>query len=102
MKRRISSQFWVTTTDSSLSVARPGSQGRIAGGRRRSLRYPADSSAGIYTDANPAYPPLIPLLQVWTLGPSHVWNDAILGLTWLGLFCALGLGFAWQLYRMLP
>jgi L-aspartate oxidase len=31
MKRRISSQFCVTTTDSSLSIARPGSHGGIDG-----------------------------------------------------------------------
>jgi len=66
------------------------------------LRESAGATTGVYTDANPGYPPLIPLLQVWTLGPTTEWNDAALGSTWLGLFCALGLAFAWQLYRMLP
>src|SRR5205085_11847354 len=43
----------------------------------------------------------IPLVQVWTLGRSSMWNDAVLGVTWLGLYCAFGIGFAWQLHRML-
>jgi hypothetical protein len=64
----------------------------------------AESARGVavYTDANPAYPPLLPLLQVWTLGYSTAWNDAVTGVTWLGLFCAFGAGVAWQVYRVLP
>ena len=42
MNRRISSQLWETTTDSSLSVAPPGSQGAS---ENFGLRSPADSSA---------------------------------------------------------
>ena len=66
------------------------------------LRESVGTKTGVYTDANPAYPPLVPLLQVWTLGLATEWNDAVLGATWLGLYCALGLAFAWQLYRVLP
>lgn len=53
----------------------------------------------VYTDANPRYPPLVPLIQVWSLGPTHTWDDSAIGLTWAALLAALGVAMAGQLHR---
>ena len=53
----------------------------------------------VYTDANPRYPPLVPLIQVWSLGPTHTWDDSAIGLTWAVLLAALGAAMAGQLFR---
>ncbi|TMH05154.1 MAG: hypothetical protein E6H67_09320 [Betaproteobacteria bacterium] len=58
---------------------------------------PADA---VYTDANPRYPPVVPLIQVWSLGPTHTWDDSAIGLTWAALLAALGAAMAGQLLRM--
>ncbi len=50
-----------------------------------------------YTDANPHYPPGIPLIQVWmSLCIGH-WDDALVNLPWLAFGIALGLGFYAQI-----
>ena len=53
----------------------------------------------VYTDANPSYPPLVPLIQVWSLGPTHTWDDSAIGLTWAILLGALGAAMTGQLFR---
>ncbi len=53
----------------------------------------------VYTDANPSYPPLVPLIQVSSLGPAIAWNDSAIGLTWAVLLAALGAAIAGQLFR---
>jgi hypothetical protein len=53
----------------------------------------------VYTDANPRYPPLVPLIQVWSLGPTHTWDDSAIGLTWAILMAAVGVAMAGQLFR---
>jgi hypothetical protein len=53
----------------------------------------------VYTDANPRYPPLVPLIQVWSLGATHTWDDSTIGLTWALLLTALGVAIAGQLFR---
>src|SRR5438552_6813405 len=58
---------------------------------------PADA---VYTDANPRYPPVVPLIQVWSLGPTHTWDDSAIGLTWAALLAALGAAMAGQLLRI--
>lgn len=50
-----------------------------------------------YTDANPHYPPGIPLVQVWVATWVGHWNDTLVNLPWIGFALALGLGFYAQL-----
>jgi hypothetical protein len=53
----------------------------------------------VYTDANPDYPPLVPLIEVWSLGPTSTWDDSAIGLTWAILLAALSVAMAGQLFR---
>ena len=63
---------------------------------------PSGASPGdaVYTDANPGYPPVVPLIQVWSLGPTHTWDDSAIGVTWAALLAALGVAMAGQLLRV--
>lgn len=64
------------------------------------LEISSGTKDAVYTDANPRYPPLVPLIQVWALGPTHTWDDSAIGLTWAALLVALGVAMAGQLYRV--
>jgi len=64
------------------------------------LQISRSTADAVYTDANPRYPPLVPLIQVWSLGPTHTWDDSTIGLTWAMLLAALGVAVAGQLFRM--
>ena len=63
------------------------------------LQISSGSVEAVYTDANPRYPPLVPLIQVWSLGPTHIWDDSAIGLTWAILLAVLGAAMAGQLFR---
>jgi hypothetical protein len=63
------------------------------------LRISSSTGDAVYTDANPRYPPLVPLIQVWSLGPTHTWDDSAIGLTWAILMAALGVAMTGQLFR---
>jgi len=63
------------------------------------LQISSSTHDAVYTDANPDYPPLVPLIQVWSLGPTHTWDDSAIGLTWAMLLAALGVAMAGQLFR---
>lgn len=63
------------------------------------LQISSSTRDAVYTDANPRYPPLVPLIQVWSLGPTHTWDDSAIGLTWAVLLAALGVAMAGQLFR---
>jgi len=59
----------------------------------------ADVLAGAaqYTDANPHYPPGIPLMQVWMALCLGRWDDTLINLPWLAFGLALGFAFYAQL-----
>ena len=63
------------------------------------LQISSGTGDAVYTDANPRYPPLVPLIQVWSLGPTHTWDDSAIGLTWAILLGALGAAMTGQLFR---
>ncbi len=63
------------------------------------LQLSSGAGEAVYTDANPSYPPLVPLIQVWSLGPAIAWDDSAIGLTWAALVAALGAAIAGQLFR---
>ncbi len=63
------------------------------------LQISSGSRDAVYTDANPGYPPLVPLIQVWSLGPTHTWDDSAIGLTWAVLLAALCVAMVGQLFR---
>ena len=64
------------------------------------LQMSTGAGDAVYTDANPRYPPVVPLIQVWSLGPTDTWDDSAIGLTWAMLLAALGVAVAGQLFRM--
>ena len=64
------------------------------------LQISTGAGDAVYTDANPRYPPVVPLIQVWSLGPTHTWDDSAIGLTWAILLAALGAAMAGQLFRI--
>src|SRR5438105_7579895 len=63
------------------------------------LQIPSGTGNAVYTDANPRYPPVVPLIQVWSLGPTHTWDDSAMGVTWAILLGALGAAMTGQLFR---
>ncbi len=63
------------------------------------LQISSGTGDAVYTDANPRYPPLVPLVQVWSLGPTHTWDDSAIGLTWAVFLAALGVAMTGQLFR---
>jgi hypothetical protein len=64
------------------------------------LQFSGTTRDVVYTDANPAYPPLVPLIQIWSLGPTDKWDDAAIGVTWGALLAALGIAMLGQLLRI--
>lgn len=63
------------------------------------LQLSGGTGDAVYTDANPSYPPLVPLMQVWSLGPAIAWDDSAIGLTWAVFLAALGAAIAGQIFR---
>ena len=63
------------------------------------LQISSGAGEAVYTDANPRYPPVVPLIQVWSLGPTRSWDDSAMGLTWAILLGALGAAMTGQLFR---
>ncbi len=63
------------------------------------LQISSGTGDAVYTDANPRYPPLVPLIQVWSLGPTPTWDDSAIGLTWAILLAAVGAAMTGQLFR---
>ncbi|MCB1676332.1 MAG: hypothetical protein KDI01_08575 [Halioglobus sp.] len=55
--------------------------------------------AGVYTDHHPAYPPTVPLLQVWISLALRRWDESLVNLPWLVCVMALGAAFFAQARR---
>lgn len=52
--------------------------------------------AGVYTDHHPAYPPTIPLLQVWMSLVLGRWDESLINLPWWILAVSLAFSFFGQ------
>jgi phage shock protein PspC (stress-responsive transcriptional regulator) len=53
-----------------------------------------------FWDANPRYPPTVPLLQAWTAVAVGHWDESLINLPWIAAFVALGCAFYAQVRRL--